>query len=238
MSQSEIDSRAKKFEAVRSGESVHERSASSESDIDFSQIGKEFDTSETEGSDGVVYAPISPSDRHELTRLATHLSRRASSYAGDDKLRTVATFDLPDDDPVLNPEHKSFNLTKWLKVFMRNLDQEGISSKRAGIVFKNLNVSGTGAALQLQQTMADIVMAPIRIGEMFGSGRKQHKPILRNFEGVLKGGELLVVLGRPGSGCSTFLKSLTGELHGLDLDKNSSVHYNGKASLGNYFRQS
>jgi ABC-type phosphate/phosphonate transport system ATPase subunit len=44
---------------------------------------------------------------------------------------------------------------------------------------------------------------------------------------VLKTGEMLVVLGRPGSGCSTLLKSLMGELTGLDMKAESEVHYNG-----------
>jgi energy-coupling factor transporter ATP-binding protein EcfA2 len=32
--------------------------------------------------------------------------------------------------------------------------------------------------------------------------------ILRDFDGLVKSGEMLVVLGRPGSGCSTFLKTI------------------------------
>lgn len=51
---------------------------------------------------------------------------------------------------------------------------------------------------------------------------------MKDFNGLLKKGELLLVLGRPGSGCSTLLKSICGELHGLDLDKESTIHYNGK----------
>jgi ATP-binding cassette, subfamily G (WHITE), member 2, PDR len=67
--------------------------------------------------------------------------------------------------------------------------------------------------------------SPLRIGQLFH--RSQSKHILRNFNALLKSGELLIVLGRPGSGCSTFLKAITGELHGLDVDKGSVVEYNG-----------
>jgi ATP-binding cassette subfamily G (WHITE) protein 2 (PDR) len=69
-------------------------------------------------------------------------------------------------------------------------------------------------------------MMPFRLGEMFGRGPE--KTILNKFEGVLRSGELLVVLGRPGSGCSTLLKTLTGELYGLNMDEKSVIHYNGK----------
>jgi ABC-type multidrug transport system ATPase subunit len=39
---------------------------------------------------------------------------------------------------------------------------------------------------------------------------------------------MLVVLGRPGSGCSTFLKTICGELNGLELDSKSLIDYNGQ----------
>lgn len=72
-------------------------------------------------------------------------------------------------------------------------------------------------------------MAPFRFREFVGSGPE--KTILNEFEGVLKSGEMLIVLGRPGSGCSTLLKTLTGELHGLDLKDQSDIHYNGKSTM-------
>jgi ABC-type multidrug transport system ATPase subunit len=54
---------------------------------------------------------------------------------------------------------------------------------------------------------------------MFSNAKKPHKQILRNFDGLMKSGELLIVLGRPGSGCSTLLKSMTGQMHGLTMDE-------------------
>lgn len=176
---------------------------------------------------GRQFAPINAHDRQELTRLATQMSSVRPSASRNESLRRTETYDLEYDDPVLDPSSNSFDLYKWLKKTIHTFDEEGVQTKRAGIVFKDLNVSGSGAALQFQQTVLDIFLAPIRIGEMLGSGRKQHKQIIRNFNGVLKSGELLIVLGRPGSGCSTFLKSLCGELHGLNVNKGSVIHYNG-----------
>ncbi|KAJ3480239.1 hypothetical protein NLG97_g8116 [Lecanicillium saksenae] len=72
-----------------------------------------------------------------------------------------------------------------------------------------------------------MLMAPLRLGDHFSFGKKEHKQILHNFNGILKPGELLVVLGRPGSGCSTMLKSICGELHGLKLSDDTHIHYNG-----------
>ncbi|PVH68490.1 P-loop containing nucleoside triphosphate hydrolase protein, partial [Cadophora sp. DSE1049] len=50
---------------------------------------------------------------------------------------------------------------------------------------------------------------------------------LQNLDGIIQPGELLVVLGRPGSGCSTLLKTMCGELHSLNVNDGSIVHYDG-----------
>ena len=159
-------------------------------------------------------ATIGDVDRRELQRILTTLSRRRSSIVGPD-------------DPAVDPQNESFDLPKFLRMFRHQLEQEGIQTKNVGVAYKNLNVSGSGAALQLQQTVADFLLAPLRLGEWFSFGKKDHKQILRNFDGVVKSGELLIVLGRPGSGCSTLLKTMCGELHGLETDEKSTIHYNG-----------
>lgn len=37
------------------------------------------------------------------------------------------------------------------------------------------------------------------------------RTIIKDFSGIVKDGEMLLVLGRPGSGCSTFLRSLAND---------------------------
>lgn len=60
------------------------------------------------------------------------------------------------------------------------------------------------------------------------TGRGQTKiQILRDFEGLVRSGEMLVVLGRPGSGCSTLLKTISGETHGFFIDESSNINYQG-----------
>jgi ATP-binding cassette subfamily G (WHITE) protein 2 (PDR) len=158
-----------------------------------------------------THATINAAERSELQKI---LSRQRSTLVGVD-------------DPAVDPESSSFDLTKFLKLIRHQLEAEGIQMKKVGLVYKNLNVFGSGAALQLQQTVLDFCLAPLRVGELFSFGKKDRKQILRNFDGVVKSGELLIVLGRPGSGCSTLLKTMCGELHGLDTDEKSTIHYNG-----------
>ncbi|KAF2092595.1 hypothetical protein NA57DRAFT_82150 [Rhizodiscina lignyota] len=172
------------------------------------------------------FSPINPGDKDELRRIASTLSRKYTNRTGDLERRETIT-GIPDDDPVFDPSSKSFDIYKWAKKFIRELDEEEVKRKRAGIVFKGLNVSGSGSALNIQNTVGSLLMAPFHIGEFVNIGHKPQKQILKDFDGVLKSGEMLVVLGRPGSGCSTLLKSMCGELHGLQVDDGSTVHYNG-----------
>ena len=47
---------------------------------------------------------------------------------------------------------------------------------------------------------------------IFGYGRKGREfDILKNFRGVAKPGEMVLVLGRPGSGCTSFLKVIANQ---------------------------
>ena len=112
------------------------------------------------------------------------------------------------------------------------MDENDVIGRRAGIVWKNLKVCGSGSAINLQKNVGSVLLAPLRASEYLGKGPE--KIILNDFEGVLKSGEMLVVLGRPGSGCSTLLKTLMGELHGLDVKSQSEIHYNGWCSIPNH----
>ena len=109
---------------------------------------------------------------------------------------------------------------------MRLVDQNNVVQRRAGIVWKNLKVCGSGSSINIQKNVGSLLLAPLRFREFFGHGAE--KTILNEFDGVLKSGEMLVVLGRPGSGCSTLLKTLMGELRGLDMKPQSEINYSGE----------
>ncbi|KAH7379502.1 ABC multidrug transporter-like protein [Pyrenochaeta sp. MPI-SDFR-AT-0127] len=164
----------------------------------------------------VTRAEIDTEGKRELQRILTSASRRMS--------RQISV--AQPGDPAIDPSSESFDLTKFLKTFRHNLEGEGIEMKKISVVYKDLNVFGSGKALQLQKTVADIFMAPFRAREYLSFGKNDRKQILHSFDGIIRSGELCVVLGRPGSGCSTLLKSLTGELYGLETDQ-SQIHYNG-----------
>lgn len=170
-------------------------------------------------------AMIADNDRDEIMRLASQISRRRSSVASLGQMPSAGGLDS--DDPQLDPQSDTFNLGKWVKNFITQLRMEDHDAPNTGVCWRNLNVFGSGDAIQIQQTVGSMLMAPLRLGDFFSFGKKEHKQILHNFNGLLKPGELLVVLGRPGSGCSTMLKSICGELYGLKLGEDTRIHYHG-----------
>lgn len=162
----------------------------------------------------------------ELRRIATALSVRSREGHEPGQPNIDDVFDS-DVDPALDPTSQHFDVTKWLRYFVNKQAEKGSKPHGLGFMFKDLSVYGSGAALQLQDTVSSVLSAPFRPAEIFSSKKAPRRQILRSFNGLLKGGELLAVLGRPGSGCSTFLKTMCGELYNLELDKNSVIHYDG-----------
>jgi ATP-binding cassette subfamily G (WHITE) protein 2 (SNQ2) len=45
--------------------------------------------------------------------------------------------------------------------------------------------------------------------------QSQKRDLIHGFTGVVRDGEMLLVLGRPGSGCSTFLKAISNKRAGF-----------------------
>ncbi|PWY77394.1 hypothetical protein BO70DRAFT_380660 [Aspergillus heteromorphus CBS 117.55] len=172
---------------------------------------------------------ISEDERNTLVRIATQESirRRSSVYTQPTAKKTDTLDVIREDNPSLDPQGKNFDLGKWLAFALNELRPESARDHRPGIVFKDLTISGTGAAVQFQDTLASTFSAPFRIGQLLRDRHSAPKRILNQFNGLVKSGELLLVLGRPGAGCSTFLKSLCGELDGLSINEDSVIHYNG-----------
>ncbi|KAG1855629.1 ABC-2 type transporter-domain-containing protein [Suillus subalutaceus] len=114
---------------------------------------------------------------------------------------------------------EDFNFEKHLKDIIKRRDEEEIKWRELGVVFNDLRVVGIGARTSLQPTMGSL-FSPTSLLRTISEAR--HPPvrdILSGFEGVVAPGEMLLVLGKPGSGCSTFLKTLAnqrGEYHAVE----------------------
>ncbi|KAL8860685.1 MAG: hypothetical protein Q9178_003038 [Gyalolechia marmorata] len=111
------------------------------------------------------------------------------------------------------------------------------------LLFRNLSIHGSATLEHYQTTFLDYPLSVLArlVRHVFGSSQDRKVRILQDFEGVIVGGEMLLALGRPGSGCTTLLKTLSGDSRGLHLDTTSLLSYQGvpmaeitKRSRGEY----
>lgn len=157
---------------------------------------------------------------HDLARRYTTQSN-ATGVAGNPYL------DAGEDSP-LNPHSPHFNARAWAKAVVNIADREGHGFRTAGVCFQNLNVHGFGAATDYQKDVANVLLETAGVvRKIMGVGERKID-ILQGYDGVVHKGEMLVVLGPPGSGCSTFLKTIAGETSGIYVDDKSYFNYQGK----------
>ncbi|KAK9459062.1 ABC-2 type transporter-domain-containing protein [Lipomyces oligophaga] len=132
-------------------------------------------------------------DKDQLAALSRTLSRRSKTNVDEG---------LSDDDK---------GLEAVLRRQINANTRDGILDRAIGVKFKGLSVYGVDMSTTSLFTLSEVLMAPLRIGNLFSKSKVQHRALIRDFHGVIDKGEMLLVLGRPGAGCSTFLRTLAGE---------------------------
>ena len=152
-------------------------------------------------------------EQRTLTRIATNLQTRGTSFSAAKS------------DPRLDPSSKEFDHHVWAQTVLTSLHQAGIKTQEQGVAFSDVCVSGSGSSLQFQETVTSRFTSTFR--RVLSRKPMTRRQVLRGFDGLLDSGELLLVLGRPGSGCTTLLKTLCGHLAGLSLEPQSTIQYRG-----------
>lgn len=128
----------------------------------------------------------------QITNIS--LSSRGSNLIPND-LNPFVDFS----NPLLNPQDPKFSPRAWAKhlLSLQSRDPETFPLRHAGVSFKNMGAYGHGTGYDYQKTVLNII--PSSISYITSLGSKGSKiQILRDVNGVIKPGELCVVLGRPG----------------------------------------
>ncbi|PPQ68464.1 hypothetical protein CVT24_005561 [Panaeolus cyanescens] len=184
-------------------------------------------------------------DPDGVYRLTRQLSRTPSSIFADPP--TESRVGIEDQESTSErrlagerrrPELESnTDLANILGYYTQRRREENFKTRQLGVVFEDLTVVGLGSSANFQKTFGSL-FNPLNVISKIRSLR--HPPlrdIISDFHGVVRPGEMLLVLGRPGSGCSTFLKVLANqrdEFHDIKGD----VHYDSlsPAEVAKHFR--
>lgn len=148
------------------------------------------------------------------TRVPTNRSKtRLDHFSQDGELqRTISRQESRYSTHTQDPFGDDFDFEKHLKHILRKVDNEGIATREIGVTFKELNVQGEGSGLAYGPSLTGALSGLSRLPKAIASMRhKARKNILHSFTGTVRPGEMLLVLGRPGSGCTSLLKTLANE---------------------------
>lgn len=140
---------------------------------------------------------LDESEEERITELAKSLS-----YDGVNReKREVVNPFFGSEHPLLDPNSGTFSSKAWLETLMNiaSRDPERYPKRVAGVAYKNLSAHGFGEPTDYQKTFGNYPFRLLSLAKrLFGRGKKTRIQILRDFDGLVKSGEMLVVLGRPG----------------------------------------
>lgn len=126
---------------------------------------------------------------------------------------TDSTATVLDEDPTVTPRNpgasraEGWALMSQVKQQNERDMQSGFKRKELGVTWKNLSVEVVSAEAAVNENFLSQFNIPQHIKE--SKNKPPLRSILSNSHGCVKPGEMLLVLGRPGSGCTTLLKMLS-----------------------------
>ncbi|KAI1097337.1 ABC-2 type transporter-domain-containing protein [Jackrogersella minutella] len=157
-------------------------------------------------------------DFAELQRELSGLSRASrtrSHRVTDIEKGADATFESPESDGSV----EIFDLETTLRGDLDAEREAGIKPKHIGVYWDGLTVKGMGGTTNFVKTFPDAFRDFVDywtpLMKLLGRDNKGTEvTILDNFKGIVNPGEMVLVLGKPGSGCTTFLKSIANQRWG------------------------
>jgi ABC-type glutathione transport system ATPase component len=193
----------------------------------------------TDGANEKIASSSSETDDDEVAEarrssMVQNLARQYTNKSHASGITGANPFAEHANDPnsPLNPNGDNFNARAWARNVVELVSNEGHGFRTSGIAFQNLNVFGYGAGTDYQKDVANILLdVASMVRGVLGGSKKKRIDILQKFDGVVHKGEMLVVLGPPGSGCSTFLKTISGEMNGIYVEDSSYFNYQGKCGF-------
>jgi ATP-binding cassette, subfamily G (WHITE), member 2, PDR len=130
-----------------------------------------------------------------IAELARRLTR-ASIQSG------AAQHDNPflSQSPSLDPWSPQFNVKEWGRTLLHAMGEDPNKYPRHpfGVSWRDVRVHGYGYDTDYQKDVLNVLWRGPMIAKEWFSHRKQKVQILQDFDGLVRPGEMLLVLGRPG----------------------------------------
>ncbi|KAK7181443.1 hypothetical protein DPSP01_008673 [Paraphaeosphaeria sporulosa] len=155
--------------------------------------------------------------------LVKTISRR-SGRSGVQRRHSVAATESNtggDHEDAATEKEDDFELGAFMKEGHFEKRKNGQSAKKVGVIWKNLTVQGVGSTSTFVRTLPDAIIGTFGpdlyklvsrfIPALKLSRHSQTRTLIHDFQGCVRDGEMMLVLGRPGSGCSTLLKVLANQ---------------------------
>ena len=185
-----------------------------------------------------------------LQRSGSWTAPGPGSGVGDEIYRTVSnaisrTFsgkkesdyaDSDADEYQSTSKANDWKLMEEVKAIAQQTTADGGKERRLGVTWNNLTVKGIGSDAAFNEN----VLSQFNIPKLISEGRQKTpmRTIIDDSHGCVKPGEMLLVLGRPGAGCTTLLKMLANkragyaEVHGDimfgSMDAKEAQQYRGQ----------
>ncbi|KAJ9399507.1 hypothetical protein DTO282F9_3619 [Paecilomyces variotii] len=129
-----------------------------------------------------------------------------------DSAATVFVNDPANGEKKTNDNSSGWKLMPRVKETHERELEAGFKGRELGVTWKNLTVEAPSADAAVNENLLSQLNLPKLIKE--SRHKLPNKTILDNTHGCVKPGEMLLVLGRPGSGCTTLLKMLSNRRGG------------------------
>lgn len=170
----------------------------------------------------------------ELSRMESHKSHksRESRSASRARAPTATSEHAPPQD---DKSEDDFQLDDFVRQGYFEKRTDNGSNKRVGVIFKNLTVKGVGSNTTFVRTFPDAVIGTFgpdlyylvcRFIPALARRTGALRTLVNDFTGCVRDGEMMLVLGRPGAGCTTFLKAVSNSRQGY-AEVTGDVTYGG-----------
>ncbi|KAF2740492.1 ABC transporter-like protein [Polyplosphaeria fusca] len=193
----------------------------------LTSLSKTRSRAQSERSHGHLQRTISRGSTRRTARRPT----TARSFDTDDEYGERGNF-----GEAAIEKDEDFELGEFMKEGHFEKRKDGQSAKKVGVIWKNLTVKGVGSTASFVRTLPDAIIGTFGpdlykivthfIPALRFKRHQQTRALINDFSGVVRDGEMMLVLGRPGSGCSTFLKAIANNRESYE-EVTGDVSYGG-----------